>query len=105
ECILSLADSFNFELVTPLIGHDLDEEVAEYRPQAMHTRLLNLQELFAFIFGEGIVKQIEVFLTLDYDIEGLELVDVAPGDFARELERITINNSCSCMGYRFVWGK
>jgi hypothetical protein len=105
ECVLSLSDSFNFQLVVPLMGNDFDYEVTEYRPEKLYTRLLNLQELFQFIFKEDIVKKIEVLFTLDYDVEKLETIDIKIDNFAKDFETIITENYCLGMHYRFYWIK
>ena len=108
ECILSIADSFNFQLANPLTGADFDAEVQEYRPQPLLDRLMNLQGLFQFILEENIVKEIEVFFTENYDIEGLETVHTSLENFALKFESRILNDrrrgspDSDC---RIVWSK
>ena len=106
-CVVSLADSFNFELVNPLVGLDFDGEVDEYRPEPLYDRLLNLQELFQWMLQERIVKNIEVLFTLDYDVEDLETVDMMLHDFAKEFEPMIVSGRLSQpeLHHRFVWSK
>lgn len=103
ECVLCLSDSYNFQLVTPLIGNDIDNEVIEYRSEPLQTRLQNLQELFKFILGKDIVTKIEVFFTTNYEIEALETVDINIENFAQEFEKIIINNFCLDPYFKLVW--
>ena len=107
EAVLSLSDSFNFRLGTPLIGIDIDSEVEEYRPEPLHTRLLNLQQLFQFILKEDVVDGIEVYFTTDYDVEGLETVDVMLDDFASKVKQLIFQKRKFYIGvsFRFVFGK
>ena len=108
ECVLSLSSSFNFQLALPLVGRDFDSEVIEYRPDPLNVRLLNLQNLFKFIYDESIVKTIEAIFTLDYDIEELEILDVSIDDFAIEFEKI-LNDKCVLgiceEGVKVIWKK
>lgn len=92
ECILSLTESFNFMLVTPLMGRDLDEEVAEYRPEPLYTRLMNLQGLFEFMLKESIVKQVEVYFTWCDQIENLDTIHISVDDFANVIAPMISNN-------------
>ena len=107
EAVLSLSDSFNFRLGTPLIGIDIDSEVEEYRPEPLHTRLLNLQQLFQFILKEDVVDGIEVYFTTDYDVEGLETVDVMLDDFASKVKQLIFQKRKFYIGvsFRFAFGK
>ncbi len=105
ECVLSLSDSYNFKLVTPLMGKDYDGEVEEYRPEPLYTRLLNLQGFFQFILNESIVKNIEVLFTLDYDVEELESVNINLSDFAIKFEPMIIGNQWTGLYYKFIWSK
>ncbi len=108
ECILSLSSSFNFLLVHPLVGRDFDDEVVEYCPDSLNVRLLNLQNLFKFIFDQDIVKEIEAIFTLDYDIEELEMLDVSIDDFAVKVEEFIKNEDvigiCE-VGCNVIWKK
>ena len=74
ECWLLFEDSFNFGLVTPLIGADEDGEVIEYRNRPLPERLTDLQELFSYIMEQEIVKRIEVFLSMNYSTRGCVLI-------------------------------
>lgn len=103
ECIISLSDSYNFQLVNPLIGKDYDGEVLKYRPVPLCDRLLNLQNFFKSILKESVVKQIEVFFTENYDIDDLENVEVDIQDFAHMFEPTIINNKWSGLSHRFFW--
>ena len=103
ECILNLSDSFNFTFATPLVGRDIDGEVEEYRPQPLHDRLCNLQELFQFVLKQELVKQIEVFFTTNYDVGDLEPVDADPNNFATVFEPIIVDNEYIELYHRFVW--
>ena len=88
ECVLALADSFNFDLGTPLIGNDLDYEVAEYRPLPLHERLLNLQRLYQFIYDQPIAHSVEAIFTLDFDLDGLPEIEVELDRFADTYEEL-----------------
>lgn len=92
ECILALEDSFNFKLVTPLTGQDLDCEVVEYRPEPLNTRMMNLQEMLEFIMKESIVKRIDVYFTVSYDIDDLDSINISVEEFAKVLEPMIANN-------------
>lgn len=92
ECVVSLTDSFNFMLAAPLMGMDSDEEVAEYRPEPLYIRLMNLQGLFEFILKESVVEKIDVYLTWCDEIEDLDTINIPVDDFAKVLEPMIANN-------------
>ena len=105
ECILSLSDSFNFTIVTPLMGRDFDDEVIEYRPDPLFVRLLNLQEMFKFIFNEEVVKEMNVYFTTDYDFDELDKVEASIDDFVHIFSSIIMGKQILDPYLEFVWNK
>lgn len=81
-CYLGLSDSYNFSLVSPLIGNDEDAEVIEYRPKPLHDRLQNLQGLLSMILCNDLVEKMETCFTMNYDIDDLEIIDADIAEFA-----------------------
>lgn len=101
ECYLELNDSFNFKLVTPLIGSDCDAEVEEHRPEPFKVRYDNLKDILLYILRNDIVKRIVVFLTMDYDIEGLDEISIKPDNFSEVLDGL-LKEQVELF-YSFVW--
>ena len=70
EIIILFTDSYNRDLTNPLIGHDIDYEVKEYRAEPLKQRLTNIQEYLEFIFDNKNILMMSVI----WDIEDLTLV-------------------------------
>ena len=102
SCIISLADSYNYCLVNPLIGRDDDCEVNEYRPLPLKERLTNLRDFLDCIIQERYIESIEVMFTTDYDMDDLELVDVDLSQFVKTFESIIKNKNFVELNHKFI---
>jgi hypothetical protein len=102
SCIISLADSYNYCLVNPLIGRDDDCEVIEYRPVPLKERLANLRDFLDCIIQERYIESIEVMFTTDYDMDDLEFVDVDLSQFVKTFESIIKNKNFVELNHKFI---
>ena len=104
EIIILFTDSYNRDLTNPLIGHDRDYEVKEYRAESLQQRLKNIQEYLEFIFNQENVLLVNVI----WDIENLTFddknIDVSLKDFAKFMTK-SINATEHLSHYQFCWRK
>ncbi len=92
-CFLTLEDSFNFKLTKPLIGDNENAEVIEYRNEALFDRLQNLQELLLFVLNQDVVEKIEVYFTMNYMIDDLDVISAKIKDLPSVWQKIVRNDS------------
>lgn len=104
EIIILFTDSYNRDLTNPLIGHDIDYEVKEYRAEPLKQRLTNIQEYLEFIFDNKNILMMSVI----WDIEDLTFdnksIDVSLKDFAKIMTEL-INATKHLPHYQFCWRK